>query len=132
MLSGGSGDLKPGEEHLVPVLPQDEGPDATDQRLGHVQDDLEQEVERERPADHVTAAGALVDEGACYRVISVQGAHAVLVHLLAAEATGLWVVVSSERYNQHGNDQADDTQDKVEELWRAEDENEVVHLTLKA
>lgn len=98
------------------MLPHDEGTDGTDECLGQVQHDLEQEVECERPGDHLTVADSLVGEGAGYWVSLIQCAHAVLPLLLTPEATGLWVVVSSERHNQHWNDQADCTQDKVQEL----------------
>lgn len=43
-LGGGRTDLQAGKKDLVPVLPHDEGPDGTDQRLGQVEHDLDQEV----------------------------------------------------------------------------------------
>lgn len=98
------------------MLPHDEGTGGADERLGQVQHDLEQEVECECPSYHLTVADSLVGEGAGYWVILMQFAHAVLSHVLTAQATGLWVVVSSKRHDQHWNDQADCTQDEVQEL----------------
>lgn len=83
------------------MLPHDEGPDSADDRLDQVQHDLEQEVERERPGDHLAVADSLVGEGAGDRVTWVQSAHAVLSHLHTAEPAGLPVVVSGERHDQH-------------------------------
>lgn len=105
------------------MLPHDEGADGTDQRLEHVQHDLEQEVERERPGDHLAVVDALVGEGAGYRVLQVQPAHAVLPHPLAREVTGLSVVVRGERHDQHRDDQADGTQDEVQQLQRAQNKS---------
>lgn len=89
LLGGRRADLKASEKDLVTVLPHDEGTGGTDERLDQVQHDLEQEVERECPGDHLTVADSLVGEGAGYGVIRIQCAHAVLSHLLTAEATGL-------------------------------------------
>lgn len=89
VLRGGRADLETSEEDLVTVLPHDEGTDGTDDCLGQVQHDLEQEVERECPGDHLTVADPLVGEGAGYWVVSIQPAHAVLFHLIAVEAAGL-------------------------------------------
>lgn len=120
LLGGGRADLEASEEHLVAVLPHDEGSHGTDERLSQVQNDLEQEVECERTCDHLTVADPLVDEGASYGVFIVQRARTVFSSLLTDEAAGLWVVVSSKRHDQHWNDQADCAQDEVQELWRAE------------
>ena len=102
------------------MLPHDEGADGTDQRLDHVQHDLEQEVERQCPGDHLTVVDSLVGEGAGDWILQVQFAHTVLSHLLTCEVTGLSVVVRGERHDQHRNDQADRTQDEVQELQRAQ------------
>lgn len=132
MLGGGGANLKASEEGLVTVLPHDEDTDGADESLGQVQQDLDQEVERERPGDHLAVTDSLVGEGAGYWVFFIQHAHAVLSNLLTAEVTSLWVVVSGERHNQHWNDQADHAQDKVEELWRVEDKSEVMHFYLES
>ena len=114
------------------MFPHDEGADGTDQRLEHVQHDLEQEVERERPGDHLTVVDSLVGEGAGYRVLQVQSAHTVLPHPLTCEVTGLSIVVRGERHDQHRDDQADRTQDEVQQLQRTQ--NKIVwfdHKTSK-
>lgn len=112
------------------MFPHDEGTDGTHECLGQVQHDLQQEVECERPGDHLAVAHSLVGEGAGYWVIFIliQCAHAVLSRLLTSEATGLCVVVSSERHSQHWNNQADCTQDEVQELSRAKDKSDVMHF----
>lgn len=116
LLGGGRANLKTSEKDLVTVLPHDEGADGTDECLGQVQHDLEQEVECEGPSYHLTVADSLVGKGASYRVILMQFANAILSHMLTAEATGLWVVMSSKRHDQHWNDQANCTQDEVQKL----------------
>lgn len=114
----GRTDLQPGEKDLVAVLPHDEGPDGTDQSLGQVEHDLDQEVQSEGPSYRLAVSHPLVGEGASYGVLLVECANAVLSGGPTAEATGLWVVVSGERHHQHWNDQADGTQDKVQNLQR--------------
>lgn len=86
---GGRADLEASEKDLVTVLPHDEGTGGADERLGQVQHDLEQEVECECPSYRLTVADSLVGEGAGYWVILMQFAHAVLSHVLTAQATGL-------------------------------------------
>lgn len=84
LLEGGRANLQTSKEDLVAVLPHDEGTDGTDERLDQVQHNLEQEVECECPIDHLTVTDSLVGEGASYRVLWVQCAHAVLSHLVTA------------------------------------------------
>lgn len=100
-LGGGGADLKAGEEHLVAVLPHDEGPDGTHHCLEQVENDLQQEVEGEGPGDHLAVTDSLIGEGASYWVLLIQSAHAVLARLLTPEAAGLRVMVSGEGNNQH-------------------------------
>lgn len=108
------------------MLPQDEGPDGADQRLGQVQHDLEQDEERERTGHRLAAADSLVGEGASDGVVRGQRAHAVLCQLLTAEAAVLGVVVAGEGHDQHRDHQADDAKDEVQELQRAENKSECV------
>lgn len=68
-LGGGRTDLQAGEKDLVPVLPHDEGPDGTDQCLGQVEHNLDQEVQSEGPSDHLTVTDPLVHKDASYRVL---------------------------------------------------------------
>lgn len=89
LLGGGGANLKTSKEDLVPVLPHDEGASGTDKRLKQVQNDLEQEVEVERPGDRLTAGDLLVGEGAGYWIVFIQFAHAVFSHHLTVEAAGL-------------------------------------------
>ena len=89
LCGGGRANLKTSKEDLVTVLPHDEGAHGTDECLGQVQYDLEQEVERECPGDHLTVTDCLVGKGAGYWVFLVQCAHAVFSDLHTAEAAGL-------------------------------------------
>lgn len=98
---GGRTDLQPSEKDLVPVLPHDEGPDGTDQRLGQVKHNLDQEVQGEGPSYHLAVSRSLVGEGASYGVLLAECANAVFPGRPTAEATGLCVVVSGERRDQH-------------------------------
>lgn len=115
---GGRTDLQPGEKDLVPVLPHNEGPDGTDQCLGQVEHDLDQEVQSEGPSYGLAVSHSLVGEGSSYRVLLAECANAVFSGGPTAEAAGLWVVVSGERHDQHWNDQPNGTQDKVQNLQR--------------
>lgn len=117
---GGRADLQPSEKDLVPVLPHDEGPGGTDQSLGQVEHDLDQEVESEGPGDGLAVSHSLVGEGASYRVLLAKCANAVSSGGATAEATGLWVVVSGKRHHQHWKHQPDGTQDEVQNLQKRE------------
>lgn len=86
---GGRTDLQPSEKDLVPVLPHDEGPDGTDQRLGQVEHDLDQEVQCEGPSDRLAVSHSLVGEGASYWILLAECADAVFSGRPTAEATGL-------------------------------------------
>lgn len=102
------------------MLPHDKGTDGTDNGLGKVQHDLEQEVQRESPGNHFAVVDRFIGEGASDGVIWVQCAHAVFSLQLTVEVTGLRVVVSGKSHDQHRDDQANRTQDKVQELQTAE------------
>lgn len=81
--------MEAGEEHLVAVLPHNEGCDGTDQRLDRVQHNLDQEVEGERPGDGLTVARLMVGEEACDGVGRLQFAQTAFLHLHAGQAAGL-------------------------------------------
>lgn len=132
LLGGGRANLKTSKEDLVTAFPQDEGSGDADKCLGKVEHNLEQEVKRERPGHDLTVADSLVGENAGDGVVLVQFAHAVLSHILTAEAAGLRVVVSSERHDQHRDDQADCTQDEVQELQGAEVRGTVTFLHVES
>lgn len=89
LLGGRRTNLQTSKEDLVAVLPHEEGPDGTDERLGQVEYDLDQEVKSEGLGYHLTVADSLVGEGACDWVILLQRAHAVLSDVPTGEATGL-------------------------------------------
>lgn len=117
-LGGGGADLQAGEEHLVAVLPHDEGGDGADQRLGRVQHNLDQEVEGERPCSGLTVVHLLVGEEAGNGVVRLQFAPAALLHSHAGQAAGLRVVVAGKHCGQQRQDQADRAQDEVGDLQR--------------
>lgn len=116
-LQGGA-DLEAGKEHLVAVLPHDEGGHGADQRLDRVQHNLDQEVEGERPSDGLTVARLLVGEEAGDGVIRAQLALAALLHLHAGQAAGLRVVVAGKHSGEQRQDQADRAQGEVGDLQR--------------
>lgn len=100
-LGGGRTDLQAGKKDLVPVLPHDEGPNGTDQRLGHVEHDLDQEVQSEGPSYHLAVTDSLIVKDASYRIFLAECADTVLSCRPAAESTGLGVVMPSKRHDQH-------------------------------
>lgn len=117
-LGGGGADLQAGEEHLVAVLPHDEGGDGADQRLGRVQHNLDQEVEGKRPCSGLTVVHLLVGEEAGDGVVRLQFAPAALLHSHAGQAAGLRVVVAGKHCGQQRQNQADRAQDEVGDLQR--------------
>lgn len=100
-LRGRRTDLQAGEKDLVPVFPHDEGPDGTDQRLGQVEHDLDQEVQSEGPSYHLAVADSLVVKGASYRVLLAECADTVLSRWPTTESAGLGVMVPSEGHDQN-------------------------------
>lgn len=128
LLGGRRADLQPREEDLIAMLPHDEGPHGTDQRLGQVQQDLNQEVERKGPGYRLAVTDVLIDEGSSDWVSLIQHARAVSLFLLTGEAAGQRVMVSGKRHDQHGDDQASGAQDEVQELSGAEKHCEVMNF----
>lgn len=113
---GGRANLKTCKEDLIAVLPHDEGTNGADKCLGQIEDDLDQEVECESTGDRLAVADSLISESASYWVVFIEPAGALVSLLLTDEAAVLRVVVCSECHDEHRDDQANHTQDKIEEL----------------